>query len=110
MNWYWPSVENLTGIKKLIFLFLNWFLNFITKVIWFKITNANIHDESYKRWRTEADRIKADTWFLRKLLIDCEGIRWKIAIAYIFYFAVRLWWYHFFFYEEWWRYKYLLTK
>lgn len=110
MNWYWPDHTNLTGIKKLVFLFLNWFLNFIAKVIWFKLVNAEMHDESYWEWETEADRIRSDTWFLRYLLIDCQWIKWKIVIAYIFYFSVRALWYHFFSYWDNWKHSYHLTQ
>lgn len=110
MNWYWPDWKNQKGIKRYILLFLNWFLNYVAKIIWFESANADYHDEWYREWKTEADRIRTDTWFLRYLLIDCKGVKHKIILAYVFYFAVRIFWYHFFFYEEWWKNKYYVTK
>ena len=88
-NWYWPQNSKI----------LSYLLNLLAKVIWFKQSNANMHDRSYWIWWTEKDRIRADTWFLRRLLFDCEGIFYKVLIAYIFYFAVRIRWRKYFNYR-----------
>ena len=82
MNWYWPQNNP----------FLSFLLNLLAKIIGFKETNANKHDKWYEIGWTEKDRIKCDTWFLRRLLYDCEWILWKSIFAYIFYFAVRIFW------------------
>lgn len=110
MNWYWPDWKKYTWFKKILLRIFNYLLNFIAKAIWFKRTNADLHDKSYKEGWTEADRIRADTWFLRYLLIDCEGNPRKTIIAYVFYFSVRLLWKHFFLYGEGWKNKYNITK
>ena len=99
MNWYWPDYSNLKGFARLKLAFLNWLLNYTADVIWFKLANANLHDKSYEKWWTEKDRIRADTWFLRYLLIDSEWRLYKIFLSYIFYFAVRLFWYKHFNYK-----------
>jgi hypothetical protein len=110
MNWYWPDHRREKWIKKIVLFILNALLNATAKAIWFKITNADIHDKSYSEGHTEADRIIADTGFLRRLLIDCEGVARKAIIAYVFYFSVRLLGKHFFLYGEWWKNEYFITK
>jgi hypothetical protein len=99
MNWYWPSREHSTWKMRVALYLFNKILNFVAKVIWFKRTNADLHDKSYAEGWVEADRIRADTWFLRYLLIDCNGVFWKVLIAYLFYFSVRLLWKYFFNYK-----------
>jgi hypothetical protein len=89
MNWYWP--------KSMIFL--SFLLNIIANVVWFKRSNADIHDLSYSEWWNEVDRIRADTWFLRYLLIDSEWIWYKTILSYIFYFSVRIFWKKYFNYK-----------
>jgi len=89
MNWYWPQNNKV----------LSWLLNLLAKHIWFKLSNANKHDISYWIGWTEVNRIKADTGFLRYLLIDSEGILYKSLLAYIFYFSVRLLWWKYFNYK-----------
>lgn len=76
---YWPSNS----------VFISYLLTYISLKIGFKLANAKIHDDSYNLWWTENDRIRADTWFLRKLLIDSWQKKYKIFLAYIFYFSVR---------------------
>ena len=71
---------------------LSYFLNKLAKWIWFKESNANKHDISYWIWWTEKDRIRADTGFLRYLLIDSEEYFYKKILSYIFYFSVRIFW------------------
>jgi hypothetical protein len=99
MNWYWPDWKNQKGWKRFKLSFLNWFLNYIADVIWFKRTNADLHDKSYEEGWTEAQRIRADTGFLRYLLIDSNWVWYKIILAYTFYFAVRMLWREFFNYK-----------
>ena len=90
MNWYWPEEMPI----------LSWLLNIVAKIVGFKKSNANKHDVAYWKWWTEKDRIRADTWFLRYLLIDSEWIWYKILLSYIFYFAVRIFWGKFFNYID----------
>lgn len=93
MNWYWPE-SNLLILK-----ILNKVLNYAAKVIWFNIANADMHDNSYKEWWTEFDRIRADTWFLRYMLIDSNWKLYKTIISYLAYFLIRIFWYKFFTYK-----------
>ena len=82
MNWYWPENSKI----------ISYLLNIVSKRIWFKLANANRHDIWYSKGWTENDRIRCDTWFLRYLLIDSDWVFYKKLLAYIFYFAVRLFW------------------
>ena len=90
MNWYWPEWNTL------MLKVLNKILNYIFFKIWFKIANANIHDEWYSNWWTENDRIRCDTGFLRKMLIDSWWVFYKIFISYLAYFLIRIFWYKYF--------------
>lgn len=90
MNWYWPEEMPM----------LTWLLNIVAKIVGFKKSNANKHDLSYWKGWTEADRIRADSWFLRYLLIDSEWIWYKIILSYTFYFAVRIFWSKFYNYKK----------
>jgi len=86
-NWYWPQWNGSWKYKLLAFL-----LNLTAKLIGFKRTNADKHDDSYEKGGDENDRIECDLGFLRRLLQDCEGSYLKAFVAYLFYFAVRLLW------------------
>ena len=84
-NWYWPQWDGGWKYRLLAFL-----LNLTAKIIGFKRTNADKHDESYEKGGTEIDRIRCDVGFLERLLQDCEGSFLKAIVAHLFYFAVRL--------------------
>ena len=86
-NWYWPQWDGSWKYRLLSYL-----ANKTANIIWFKKTNASLHDESYALWGTENDRIIADTWFLRRLLQDCEWKFYKKLVAYLFFFSVRILW------------------
>ena len=47
-------------------------INTVAFIIGFKKANADKHDIAYEIGGTEKDRIRADTGFLRYLLIDCS--------------------------------------
>lgn len=95
-NGYWPQWDGGWKYRLLAFL-----LNLTARLIGFKETNANKHDNSYSIGWTERDRIRADLGFLRRLLYDCEGNKLKAIVAHLFYFAVRLLWKPSFNYKEW---------
>lgn len=79
-NWYWPQSSE----------FMSFLINTTAYLIGFKKANADKHDIAYEIGGIERDRIRADTGFLRYLLIDSEGNFLKALVAYIFYFSVRL--------------------
>ena len=86
MNWYWPEWNTLT-LK-----IFNKILNYLFNRIWFKIANADIHDKWYEMWWNENDRIRCDTGFLRKMLIDSWWVWYKVIISYLSYFLIRIFW------------------
>ena len=87
INWCWPK---------------GWFIK-PPYAIFFK-ASCDFHDLSYYNWWTEEDRLRADKWFLRNMMIDCEKERWLrryyfFIWTYVYYFAVRLFWKKYFNYK-----------
>lgn len=81
---------------------LNFILNRVSPA--FNIASADIHDLNYFRWGTEADRKKADEWFLKYMLLDCQNFTWikriyYTILAYMYFWAVRIWWKKYFQYK-----------
>jgi len=57
--------------------------------------SADIHDYNYYKGGAESDRSRADEWFLKYMLIDCQKLDWirrvyYVLLAYLYYNAVRL--------------------
>jgi hypothetical protein len=59
--------------------------------------SCKIHDENYWIGWNEIDRITADTWFLKYMLVDCMRYEWLrrayyVIWAYTYFYAVRIFW------------------
>jgi len=92
LNGFWPRNSP----------FLRWILKKLTPA--FNEVCPNFHDFSYFRGTTEQDRKRADDWFLKYMLKDCQRLTWftrayYVCWAYIYHKAVRLFGWKFFNYK-----------
>lgn len=89
-NGYWPQWDGSWKYR-----ILAYFLNFLSKKIGFKRTNAEKHDESYEKGGTEYDRIAADCWLYERLLQDAQdadNVFFATLCASIYFKFVRWFW------------------